>query len=67
VNRPPEEGLDPQLPAPAVDPPEVLHPDEMDSLSPGILDESGALRRLHREGDNSTPTAAEPEAREPTA
>jgi hypothetical protein len=39
----------------------------MDSLSPGMLDESGLLPRLHRELDASAPTAAEPGAGEPTA
>jgi hypothetical protein len=39
----------------------------MDSLSPGMQDESGRLPRLHRDLDAIAPTAAEPEAGEPTA
>lgn len=38
-------------PEPKIDPPEPPHPDELDTISPGLTDESG---RLPRAGEPSS-------------
>jgi hypothetical protein len=50
--------LDP-APTPTIDPPEPPHPDELDTVSPGLTDESGTLPAHEADGDQDTdPTDA---------
>jgi hypothetical protein len=61
----PTEELHPQLPTPTVDPPEPPRPDDIDTVSPGLTDESGTLPTPGNDGDLDT--EAEVATEEPTA
>ena len=62
-----------EAPTPAIDPPEPPHPDALDTVSPGLTDESGLLPAYdahedeHEDGDESESAPTEVAAEEPTA
>ena len=59
-----------EAPTPAIDPPEPPHPDELDTVSPGLTDDSGLLPAYagNDEGDAGSEGApTDVAAEEPTA
>ena len=55
------------LPTPSIDPPEPPRPDELDTWSPGLTDESGELPVSDAAADKDPDDTAEVSTTEPSA